>query len=241
MEKIEFIQELEKQAEKVNIELTNKQTEQFYLYMKLLLEWNKKVNLTAITEPNDIIKKHFIDSLTLNSYIEENIKIIDVGTGAGFPGIPIKIVKENSKVVLLDALNKRLKFLEEVISQNELIDIETVHYRAEDAGKDEKYRERFDIATSRAVAPLNVLLEYLLPLVKNGGKCICMKGNNVKKEIDESRNAVKILGGEIEKIEEFKLPDTDIKRSIIIVRKVSNTPSKYPRKAGIPSREPILL
>ena len=240
MEKIQFVEELNKQAKEINIELTNNQIEQFYLYMKLLLEWNEKINLTAIIEPTDIIKKHFIDSLTINSYIEENSKIIDVGTGAGFPGIPLKIVKENSKVVLLDALNKRLKFLEEVINQNKLLDIETIHYRAEDAGKDKKYREKFDIATSRAVAPLNVLFEYLLPFVKVGGKCICMKGSNVKEEIEQSKNAIKILGGELENIEKFELPDSDMERTIIIVRKVSNTPSKYPRKAGTPSKEPIV-
>ncbi len=240
MEKIQFLKELNKQAKKINIELTNKQMEQFYLYMNLLLEWNEKINLTAIIEPRDIIKKHFIDSLTINPYIEENTKMIDIGTGAGFPGMPIKIVKENSKVVLLDALNKRLKFLEEVIKQNELLNIETIHYRAEDAGKDKRYRENFDIAISRAVAPLNILLEYLLPFVKKGGKCICMKGSNAKEEIEQSKNAIKILGGEIEKIEEFELPDSDMERTIIIVRKVLNTPNKYPRKAGTPSKNPIV-
>lgn len=240
MEKIEFFEKLKEQAGKLNIELTNKQLEQFYLYMELLLEWNEKINLTAITDVDDIIKKHYIDSLTINKYIEENIKIIDVGTGAGFPGIPIKIVKENNEIVLLDALNKRLKFLEEVINKNNLMNIKTIHYRAEEAGRDKKYREKFDIATSRAVAPLNVLLEYMLPLAKVGGKCICMKGSNAKEEIEQSKNAIQILGGEIEKVEEFNLPDTDMARTIIIVRKVSNTPSKYPRKAGTPSKEPIV-
>lgn len=240
MEKIEFFEKLKEQAGKLNIELTNKQLEQFYLYMELLLEWNEKINLTAITDVDDIIKKHYIDSLTINKYIEENIKIIDVGTGAGFPGIPIKIVKENNEIVLLDALNKRLKFLEEVINKNNLMNIKTIHYRAEEAGRDKKYREKFDIATSRAVAPLNVLLEYMLPLAKVGGKCICMKGSNAKEEIEQSKNAIQILGGEIEKVEEFNLPDTDMARTIIIVRKVLNTPSKYPRKAGTPSKEPIV-
>ena len=239
MKKIEFFEKLKKQAGKLNIELTNKQLEKFYSYMELLLEWNEKINLTAITNEEDIIKKHFIDSLTISKYIEGNEKIIDVGTGAGFPGIPLKIVKENNEVILLDALKKRLKFLEEVIEKNNLMNIETIHYRAEEAGKDNKYREKFDIATSRAVAPLNILLEYLLPLIRVDGKCICMKGSNIK-EIEQSKNAIQILGGEIEKIEEFELPDSDITRTTIIVRKIANTPNKYPRKAGTPSKEPII-
>ena len=240
MKKIEFFEKLKKQAGKLNIELTNKQLEKFYSYMELLLEWNEKINLTAITNEEDIIKKHFIDSLTISKYIEGNEKIIDVGTGAGFPGIPLKIVKENNEVILLDALKKRLKFLEEVIEKNNLMNIETIHYRAEEAGKDNKYREKFDIATSRAVAPLNILLEYLLPLIRVDGKCICMKGSNIKEEIEQSKNAIQILGGEIEKIEEFELPDSDITRTTIIVRKIANTPNKYPRKAGTPSKEPII-
>ena len=240
MDKAKFIEELEKQSSKIKINLTNKQTEQFYLYMKLLLDWNEKINLTAITEPSEIIKKHFIDSLTINPYIEETSKVIDVGTGAGFPGIPIKIIKENSEIVLLDSLNKRIKFLEEVINQTKLSNIKTIHYRAEEAGKNKIYREKFDIATSRAVASLNVLLEYLLPLIKIGGRCICMKGNNIKEEIEQSKNAIKTLGGELEKIEGFTLPDSDIERNIIIVKKIKETPTRYPRKAGTPSKEPII-
>lgn len=240
MEKEQFLNELSKQTNQIKINLTDYQKEQFYLYMKLLLEWNEKINLTAITDEVDIIKKHFIDCLTINKYLEKESKLIDVGTGAGFPGVPIKIVNPDCEVVLLDSLNKRLNFLNDVIEKNHLKNITTVHFRAEEAGKNKKYREKFDIATSRAVAPLNILVEYLLPFVKIGGKCICMKGSNAKDEIENSKKAINLLGGEIETIEEFCLPDTDIGRTIIVINKILKTPEKYPRKAGTPSKEPIL-
>lgn len=240
MEKEQFFNKLGNQANQMNIQLTDKQKEQFYLYMSLLLEWNDKINLTAIVDEEDIIKKHFIDCLTIYKYIEKDASLIDVGTGAGFPGIPIKIVKPDCKVVLLDSLNKRLNFLNDVIEKNKFDNIETVHFRAEEAGKNKMYREKFDIATSRAVAPLNVLVEYLLPFVKIGGKCICMKGSNAKEEIENSKKAISLLGGEIEEVEEFYLPDTDMARSIIVIKKVSKTSEKYPRKAGTPSKEPII-
>lgn len=240
MEKVHFLSELKMEAEKINVKLSNKQCEQLYLYMKLLLEWNEKINLTAITEEKDILIKHFIDSLTISKYVEGNVKLIDVGTGAGFPGIPLKIVREDVDITLLDALNKRLNFLNDVIENNNLKNIQTIHFRAEEAGKNTLYREKFDIATSRAVAGLNTLVEYLLPLVKIGGKCICMKGNNVKEEIENARKAINLLGGEITNIEEFFLPGTDIGRTIIIINKIKNTPEKYPRKAGTPSKDPII-
>ena len=240
MEKDEFFYKLQNQAQKIDINLTNKQLNEFYTYMNLLIEWNKNINLTAITEPEEIIKKHFIDSLTISKNIKKDSSIIDVGTGAGFPGIPLKIVREDINVVLLDALNKRLNFLNEVIKENELKNIETVHFRAEEIGKNKKYREKYDIATSRAVAQLNILAEYLLPLVKVGGKCICMKGSNVEEELKNSKKAITLLGGEIEKIEEFILPDSDIKRNVIIIKKVNSTPAKYPRKPGTPAKEPII-
>lgn len=240
MEKDEFFYKLQNQAQKIDINLTNKQLNEFYTYMNLLIEWNKNINLTAITEPEEIIKKHFIDSLTISKNIQKDSSIIDVGTGAGFPGIPLKIVREDINVVLLDALNKRLNFLNEVIKENKLENIETVHFRAEEIGKNKKYREKYDIATSRAVAQLNILAEYLLPLVKIGGKCICMKGSNVEEELKNSKKAITILGGEIEKIEEFILPDSDIKRNVIIIKKVNSTPAKYPRKPGTPAKEPII-
>lgn len=240
MEKDEFFYKLQNQAQKIDINLTNKQLNEFYTYMNLLIEWNKNINLTAITEPEEIIKKHFIDSLTISKNIQKDSSIIDVGTGAGFPGIPLKIVREDINVVLLDALNKRLNFLNEVIKENKLENIETVHFRAEEIGKNKKYREKYDIATSRAVAQLNILVEYLLPLVKIGGKCICMKGSNVEEELKNSKKAINLLGGEIEKIEEFILPDSDIKRNVIIIKKVNSTPAKYPRKPGTPAKEPII-
>ncbi len=233
-----FSEELENVAKQIEIELTKKQIEKFYNYMNLLLEWNEKINLTAIIEPREVILKHFVDSLTIAKYIKDDEKLIDVGTGAGFPGIPLSIVKENTDIVLLDSLNKRINFLEEVKENLKLENITTIHGRAEEFGKNRKEREIYDIATSRAVAPLNILLEYLLPLVKVGGKAICMKGSNIK-EIENAKNALEILGGKIEKIEEITLPNSDIKRNIIIVKKVKNTPSKYPRKPGTPSKEPI--
>lgn len=231
-----FLEELKNKANQIDIKLEERKIEQFYKYMNLLIEWNKKMNLTAILEPNEIILKHFIDSLTIAKQIEEGSKIIDVGTGAGFPGIPLSIVKENLNITLLDSLNKRITFLDEVIRFLELKQIVAIHGRVEEFAK--KGRESYAIATSRAVAPLNILLEYLLPLVKVGGKCICMKGSNIE-EINSAKNALKILGGEVEKIEKIKLPESDIERNIIIVKKVKNTPIKYPRKAGIPSKEPI--
>lgn len=233
-----FSEELENAAKQIEIELTKKQIEKFYNYMNLLLEWNEKINLTAIIEPREIILKHFVDSLTIAKYIKDDEKLIDVGTGAGFPGIPLSIVKENTDIVLLDSLNKRINFLEEVKENLKLENITTIHGRAEEFGKNKNEREKYDIAMSRAVAPLNILLEYLLPLVKVGGRAICMKGSNIE-EIENAKNALEILGGKIEKIEEITLPNSDIKRNIIIVKKVKNTPSKYPRKPGTPSKEPI--
>lgn len=233
-----FSEELENAAKQIEIELTKKQIEKFYNYMNLLLEWNEKINLTAIIEPREVISKHFVDSLTIAKYIKGNEKLIDVGTGAGFPGIPLSIVKENTDIVLLDSLNKRINFLEKIKQNLKLKNITTIHGRAEEFGKNKKEREIYDIATSRAVAPLNILLEYLLPLVKVGGKAICMKGSNIE-EIENAKNSLEILGGKIEKIEEITLPNSDIKRNIIIVKKVKNTPSKYPRKPGTPSKEPI--
>ena len=219
--------------------LTSKMQQQFEDYMKLLLEWNEKINLTAITEEDDIILKHFTDSLTISQYIKEGKSIVDVGTGAGFPGIPVKIAREDIKVTLVDSLNKRILFLQDVIEKLELRNIETLHFRAEEFGQNKKYRESFDIATSRAVANLSTLVEYLLPLVKVGGICICMKGAEIKEELGNSKNAIQILGGEIEMVEEFTLPESDIKRNIIIIKKVKSTPNKYPRKPGTPAKEPL--
>ena len=237
MEKEMFFEKMQEKSKGLGISFSVEQTEQFFEYMKLLIEWNEKMNLTAIIDPEEIILKHFIDSLTIANIVEKGQKIIDVGTGAGFPGIPLSIVN-NENITLLDSLNKRIIFLEEVINKLELKNIKAVHARVEEFAKNKKEREMYNIATSRAVAPLNVLLEYLLPLVKVGGRCICMKGSNIE-EIDEAKNALKILGGEIEKIEKITLPESDIIRNIIIVKKIKETPLKYPRKPGTPSKEPI--
>lgn len=226
-------------GKKINILFNDKQLDMFYDYMNILLDWNERINLTAITNPEDIILKHFIDSLTINHYIEESKSIADVGTGAGFPGIPLKIYRPDINITLVDSLNKRINFLDNVISDLDLKDIYTVHARIEDFGRNKNYRESFDYVTARAVANLSVLSEYLIPVVRIGGKCICMKGSDVTEEVDNGKNAVSILGGKIEKIDEFVLPDSDISRSVVIIDKVSCTPNRFPRKAGVPSKEPL--
>ena len=239
MDKMDFSKELLNQAKKIEIELNEEQINMFYKYMELLLEWNKNINLTAITETKDIISKHFIDSLTIMKYIKNNQDIIDVGTGAGFPGLPLKIANPTLKIVLLDSLNKRVNFLNEVINQNNLKNIKTIHNRIEQTAREKQYREKFDIVTSRAVANLAVLAEYMLPFTKIGGKCICMKGAEIEEELENSKNAIKLLGGKIIKIDSFELPKDNIKRNIIIIEKEKNTPNKYPRKPGTPKKEPL--
>ena len=207
--------------------------------MNLLLEWNEKINLTAITEEKDIVLKHFIDSMTVLKYLKNNEKIIDVGTGAGFPGIPIAIMNKECNITLLDSLNKRIIFLNDVIEKNNLKNVETIHGRVEEIGQDKKYREKYDISVSRAVANLSTLVEYLVPLVKVGGKIICMKGPDVEKEIEEAKYAIKELGGKIIQVDKFNLPDSDIYRTIVIIEKIKQTDKKYPRKAGTPSKSPL--
>lgn len=227
-------------GEQIDITFEKSQIEQFYKYMNLLIEWNEKINLTAIIEPEEIILKHFIDSLTICKYIENNATLADVGTGAGFPGIPLKIYRPDIKITLVDSLNKRINFLNEVINNLELKNIVTIHSRVEDFGKNKNYREKYDYVTARAVANLNTLSEYLVPIVKVNGKTICMKGNDVQDEVDNAKHAIKILGGTVEKVDYFKLPNSDISRNIIVVKKVNNTPARFPRKAGMPSKEPLV-
>ncbi len=240
MEEKEFKEKLKQKASKIGIELTEKQLQLFYAYKEEVLGWNEKINLTAIKEDEEFLNKHFIDSLTIIKYIkDENEKIIDIGTGAGFPGIPVKIVKNNS-IILFDALAKRLKVLDDIIQKLNLSGIQTLHGRAEETFQNKEYRERFDIATSRAVANLNVLVEYMLPAVKVNGLCICMKAGEVEEELKQAKNAIELLGGKVEKVEKIILPDTTIQRNIILIRKVKNTPKKYPRRPGTPTKEPLL-
>lgn len=234
-----FKEEMKINLKDLGLDLNDEQIKNFYDFMNLLIEKNKVMNLTGITEPKEVILKHFIDSLTILKYIDRNSCVIDVGTGAGFPGLPLKFAENTLKMTLLDSLNKRINFLNEVIDCTSLEDIITIHGRAEDFGKNTKYREKYDIATSRAVAPTNILLEYMMPFVKVGGKCICMKGSNCDEEIENAKNAIKILGGEIEKIEEFKLPNSDNNRTILIIKKVKKTQGQFPRNAGIPTKKPL--
>lgn len=234
-----FKEELNKQLEIISIKLKDEQIKAFYNFMNLLIEKNKVMNLTGITDPKEIITKHFVDSLTISKFIQDNNKVIDIGTGAGFPGIPLKVLNNTLDICLLDSLNKRINFLNEVVEENQIKNIQLIHGRAEDYGQDLKYRENLDVAVSRAVAPLNILLEYMLPFVKIGGTCICMKGNITEEEINNSKNALNILGGEIEKMERFVLPNTDNNRTIIIVKKTKNTPKTYPRLSGTPSKKPL--
>ncbi len=229
------------ELEKMNIRLTDDQKSQFDLYYELLIEWNRVMNLTGITDYDEVNLKHFTDSLTISRIIDiaQINTLIDVGTGAGFPGIPIKIAFPHIKVYLLDSLNKRIKFLNEVIKKLGLKNIYAFHGRAEDFAKDRQYREKFDVCVSRAVANLSTLSEYCIPFVKTGGYFVSYKGGDSDEEVVRSENAITLLGGEIENTDRFFLPDTDMGRTLIKIRKRKSTPNKYPRKAGIPSKEPL--
>ena len=238
MEKTNFYKKMAEESEKIGIKLPDEQLNEFYEYMQLLLEWNEKMNLTAITDPEEVIKKHFVDSITIKKYIKEKSSLIDVGTGAGFPGIPLKIVDKSIKLTLLDSLNKRINFLNEVIKKLNLKEVNTIHSRAEEYAKN-KVRESYDVAVSRAVADLPILLEYLMPYVKLNGICICMKGPKAQEELERSKKAINILGGKLEKVEKITI-DEEMERKLIIIRKIKDTPNKYPRKAGVPTKNPIV-
>ncbi|HBE9444976.1 16S rRNA methyltransferase GidB [Clostridioides difficile] len=224
-----------------NIDTNDSMLEKFKIYREILIDWNKKMNLTGIEDEKEVYIKHFLDSISAvkNGYIKNGMSIIDVGTGAGFPGIPLKICLDRLELTLLDSLNKRINFLEEVSRVLELDNIKFIHGRAEDFGKNENYREKYDVATARAVAGLPILMEFCVPFVKVGGYFICLKGPNANLELEESRKAIDVLGLEyIEKID-VELPEIDLNHNILVFKKVMETPVKYPRKAGKPAKNPI--
>lgn len=223
------------------VELTPTQVKQFMIYKNLLQEWNEKINLTAITDDEGIIKKHFVDSIAIlkSGVIKEGSTVIDVGTGAGFPGIPLKIVRPDIKLTLLDSLNKRIKFLETVCNEAELKDVKCVHMRAEDGGRDKQLREKYDIATARAVANMRTLSEYCMPFVKLQGHFVALKGPSGYDEIEEARNAIGMLGGKCKEIIETTIPDEDIKHNLIVVEKNKKTESRFPRAPKQISNKPL--
>lgn len=237
-----FVDELKIAATEYGLNLTEDQISAFNKYYELLYEWNKKINLTAITEPKDVAIKHMVDSLSCfkADLFKENTSLIDVGTGAGFPGLPLKIFYPSLKLTLLDSLNKRVKFLQLVVDELGLKDVEVIHARSEEAARNKKYREKFDLATARAVARLPIICEYCLPFVKDGGTFIALKGRQYEEEATQAQKAIKILGGEIADIMPVKLPEIDDKRAVIYIKKIKSTPKTYPRKAGTPERNPIV-
>lgn len=241
MEKKYNTTQFENDLKELGVSLSKEQVEQFLTYYEMLVEWNEMMNLTAITEYDEVMKKHFVDSLSLIKAfdVSQNKSVIDVGTGAGFPGLALKIAYPNLKVTLLDSLNKRIQFLDAVIAKLNLTDVETIHGRAEDFAKPDKLREKFDLCVSRAVANLSTLSEYCLPFVKVGGQFISYKSEKIAEEMEAAGKAISILGGKISGQVEFKLPDSDIYRNLFVIEKKKETPKKFPRKAGLPSKEPI--
>lgn len=223
------------------IEVNDQMISDLKTYREILVDWNQKMNLTGIEEEKEVFIKHFLDSISAvsNGYIKDGISLIDVGTGAGFPGLPLKICLQNIKLTLLDSLNKRINFLQEVSNTVNLKDVEFIHGRAEDFGKNSDYREQYDVATARAVAGLPILMEFCVPFVKVGGYFVCLKGPNANLELEESKMAMDVLGLEfVEKID-IELPNEELKHNILVFKKIKNTPEKYPRKAGKPAKSPI--
>lgn len=233
---------LQRRAEQIGISLSERQLQQFQCYYEQLIEKNKVMNLTAITEYEEVVNKHFIDSILLGTVMKlsERKRVIDVGTGAGFPGIPLKIVYPELQITLLDSLNKRVKFLNEIIAKLELTDIQAVHSRAEDLAQDTAHRQQYDICVSRAVANLATLSEYCIPFVRQGGYFVSYKSTQIEDELKQARKAVQVLGGTIEQIETVQLPETEIERQFVLIHKTGKTPKQFPRKAGTASKTPIV-
>lgn len=216
----EFEKIFKEKCKKNNIELQTYEIEKFYKYMLGIIEWNEKINVTAITDEKEFLEKHFIDSLTINKYLKNGKKLIDIGTGAGFPGIPLKIANSNLEVTLIDSVNKKLNVIKEVSKEIKLDKLEIIHTRAEDLANKSEYREQFDFATTRAVSNLSTIAEYMLPFVKIGGKAICMKGPNYEEELEDAEKAIRILGGKLEKVENLRLNDEN-ERNIVIISKIN--------------------
>ena len=237
-----FVNDLSEVAKEYGLELTSDQISAFNRYYELLVEWNEKINLTAITEPREVAIKHIVDSLSCyqKELFTGQISLIDVGTGAGFPGLPLEIFYPELKLILLDSLNKRVKFLQLVVDELGLKDVEVIHARSEEAARNKKYRENFDLATARAVARLPIICEYCLPFVKQGGTFIALKGRQYEEEIQEAQKAFSVLGGKLVKSMPVKLPELEDKRAVVYIKKEKATPKVYPRKAGTPERNPIV-
>ena len=234
-------EQFEKDCKALGVTLSDEQIQQFLKYYEMLVEWNEVMNLTAITEYDEVMKKHFVDSISLcKAYdVTQNKTVIDVGTGAGFPGLALKIAFPDLQVTLLDSLNKRVKFLEEVCDALELKNVEFIHGRAEDIGRQKEHREMYDLCVSRAVANLASLSEYCMPFVKIGGFFVPYKSGEIEDELKSAGKAVGILGGELEFVDKFMLPGTDASRSLVVIKKVKGISKKYPRKAGMPTKEPL--
>lgn len=241
MSKLENREILINGMRELGIAASEEKINKLMIFKEIMLEWNEKVNLTAIIDEREVFIKHFLDSATCLStgYIKDGMKIVDVGTGAGFPGVPVKILMDGLSMTLLDSLNKRVSYLNEVVKKLTLSETITVHARAEEAGSSKVHRECYDIVLSRAVASMNVLCEYCIPFTKVGGYFLCQKGLDIKEELEEAGLAIKTLGGVVKEVKEYQLPYSDIKHNIIIIEKLTATPTNYPRKPGKPAANPL--